>query len=1516
MNTLKPTLVTLFVLLISYISFSQTTIWTEDFSSYPDVTIDDSPRWTITPSASVNTDLIGPGGAAYLSHFWVVSGNLEAQDTNGEEQVFETETMDISAFINVNMSINVSEVGDQENSDYIDIYYVLDGGGETLFATNGQNNDDFTAQTTTQSGISGNNLKIVIRVQNNEQTEFHYINDILVQGLSNLSPGAVENNLQLWMRADEGIGVTEAIDNTEVSIWDDQSVNTYSAAKEGNGPIFIEESLNFNPALRFTRGDDTYLNLGQAASLDIIVGATPENGGIRSDITMFAAFLTDGSGAGTILAKGNNNVRSYQLWLGDTDRVVHYTWGRDEEDFAYDSRNWGMIHGRNEPKFTTGTVNAAGYKSNVNGIEDTMVFDQGVGNGWATTDVMIGARRDGNGTSNTGFGNVLSGDVSEIIMYDRELTPLEIQKVESYLAIKYGITMGYNDEFYESAASPQTSATSYSGISNDYIASNGSVLWDGATNAGYGYNVFGIARDDNSNLNQIKSKSSNVQRIEISPGVSTFLDAILTIETGSIDDDLSYLLVGHNGQDIVKQTTSLPVRSVSLLDRIWRARESNTDTGLLTLIFDLNQYVPAEIPNPENLHLFVADNTSFTGYCNYEGTIAGNVLTFSGVNLTEGDYFTLGEPTVLAGNQDIFFDGVNSYITAPTMLQGKTGATIMGWIKLDLSAAGSNIYTMGGEEAFYIYVPDSLFPVVETVTNSGTYTVTGTAQVQKGEWIHLAAVYDAASTTTKIYMDGIESAVDNSVGGTSLSNTVGTINSTFAIGKNGAEFGSDYFYGDIDEVKVFDIALTENELRKMIFQEVELNGVNVRGKIIPKDIDDDTTGLPVPWNNMLAYYAMSSVKGNIVFDESTNTIQGKLNNVANDIKAQTAPLPFTTTAATDLSLATTFTNGSVWNISNLTDIDWSILQVNHNVTTNSALKTLGLFLNSGNSITVTGDTEVNNSWYLELNGTLDLADDSQLIQGPNSDLVTTVDGKILRRQEGNINVFWYNYWSSPVGTRGVTSLIDNNTTSNNVNNTPFYLDMLTDGTAANIPFTNAFDQVGSISDQWLYTFQNGLTFWDWAAVDPTMTSGTPVTPGIGYTQKGTGNTGTEQQYIFEGKPNNGTILLPADDVDGDGAMESVEDVTLTTSMFGNPYPSALDARQFINDNAGIIQGTILLWEQWAGTSHLLAEYEGGYGFINNLATERAYQYPGIPIADQVLTQGIKIPTFYIPVGQGFFVEIVNDGNVEFNNGQRVFIKESDSDGVNPNNGSLFFRNGDSQTSDSTTENRVDEMMILRLEFGVSSGASRSFVLGFSNYTTDGFDYGYDGGLITSPPSDDMGSILNGDQYVIQAFAPITPEKEVNLIMHSSGSFTHTLKSTEITNIPEGQDLFIRDNLTSSTYDLRSTEPYNFTSVAGTFTDRFEVIFTDPTLSVSDEILNNLIIYMDNVQDKLYIKSLDEDVKNITLTNLLGQTVKTFSNLDSNTLENGLHINGLSSGIYLVNLTTENNSELTKKIILD
>jgi hypothetical protein len=778
-------------------------------------------------------------------------------------------------------------------------------------------------------------------------------------------------------------------------------------------------------------------------------------------------------------------------------------------------------------------------------------------------------------------------------------------------------------------------------------------------------------------------------------------------------------------------------------------------------------------------------------------------------------------------------------------------------------------------------------------------------------WVHFAFVVNYSTNKVYVYQNGEHVSTGGTSGGPPYVNANpfrmgSTETSQPSIGSN--------FNGWLDEVRIFDINLTSDQIQRMVYQEIENKNGNVHGTILNKDIVEISTTSTISWSNLVAYYSMNNIIGNIAKDESLNDNTAFLYNM-NSLLPQTAPMPYETASNGDWTQEATWLHGDVWDIEDIpNNKDWSIVHIRDNVTTSNSHTQLGMFIDSGKTLTVTGDNEINNSWYLQLDGTIDLADDSQLVQGPYSDLVTSATGKILRRQEGNANKYRYNYWTSPVGSLGATSLIDNNGLTNNPNNTPFSLNMLKDGTGTNMQFTNAFDEVGKISTEWLHNFQNGITYYDWIQITP----GTLIQPGVGYTQKGTGNAGTEQQYIFEGKPNNGTILVPADDVSDamevvDG--ESKQNVTLTTTFIGNPYPSALDAIQFINDNKpgtgnGTISGTILLWEQWAGDSHYLATYEGGYGFINTLTTVRAYQHADIPIADQVITEGIKTPTNFIPVGQGFFVEVISDiGDIEFNNAQRVFKQEDLGE-------SVFYRRSDTDTQ-SSTEEIAAETQILRLEFGVSSGASRSFVIGFSEDATDGYDYGLDGGLITNPPEDDMGSLLNGQQYVIQAFAPYTPDKEIDLVLHASGNYTYTLKSTEISNFPPDQDLFIRDLLTGQSYDLRNTEPYNFTSVTGSFTERFKVVFQDPSaLSTEEFKSDNTLIYVNQTEDKLYVKQLTGIAREVNFSNLLGQTIKTFSSVNNQALENGIDISKLSPGVYVVSIKTANKQSIDKKVIIN
>ncbi len=162
------------------------------------------------------------------------------------------------------------------------------------------------------------------------------------------------------------------------------------------------------------------------------------------------------------------------------------------------------------------------------------------------------------------------------------------------------------------------------------------------------------------------------------------------------------------------------------------------------------------------------------------------------------------------------------------------------------------------------------------------------------------------------------------------------------------------------------------------------------------------------------------------------------------------------------------------------------------------------------------------------------------------------------------------------------------------------------------------------------------------------------------------------------------------------------------------------------------------------------------------------------------------------------------------------------------------------------------------------------------------------------------------------------DKEIDLVLHASGSFTYTLRSTEITNIPVDQDLFLRDNITGTYYDLRSEQAYNFTSDAGEFTERFDVVFLSEESSLSNEEFanDNTIVFVNNIEDMLYVKGLTTQAKQLTMTNMLGQVIKTYNNVDNQTLENGINISSLSSGVYIVSIQTENNLTIDKKVIIN
>jgi hypothetical protein len=718
----------------------------------------------------------------------------------------------------------------------------------------------------------------------------------------------------------------------------------------------------------------------------------------------------------------------------------------------------------------------------------------------------------------------------------------------------------------------------------------------------------------------------------------------------------------------------------------------------------------------------------------------------------------------------------------------------------------------------------------------------------------------------------------------------------------------EHFNGDIDEIRIFDTALSADQLQQMVYQEIANDTGFVGGTVLPKPLEDRDTAQKISWSNLLAYYSMTDIKNNTTADYSSNDYELTLMNI-NTLQDQTAPMPYETVADGDWSDESAWLYGDVWDIEDASqNKDWSIVSIKNDITTSSSHTNLGLIVDAGKELVVNGDNKIENTYYLELNGTLDLRDDSQLVQGLRSDLVTSATGRVRRRQEGNSSQYRYNYWGSPLGSLGATPLTDNNTVGNNDNNSEFNLGMLKQPSGTNFEFTGALDAPGKISVFWLYTYINGVTYNDWGSMD----ANTPLEPGIGYTQKGTGAAGTEQQYLFEGKPNNGTIIIDVSDTGGSG---SVPAVSKTDFLLGNPYPSALDLHQFIDDNVGIIDGTIQLWQQWSGDSHILNEYNGGYAQVNKTGSVRAYQFVGIEGANNGSQDGTKKPSRYLPVGQGFMVEVIADGEVMFNNGQRLFVKEADHDGTY-NNGSIFFKNGTAQGKSQEDE---DLMQTLRLELSSVDGPDtrRELLLGFSGFTTEDFDYGYEA-KNTEVGDDDLNLVFGDDQMTIQAYSSITDDKAVPLKLTASGDYNYTIALTETQNIDEGQEIYLRDNLTGEDYDLvNNVQPYEFSTEAGEFDDRFEVVFAQQseTLSQIDQEIDDLRLYYATGRRKIVVMNPNGvGIAQISVTNILGQRVYQNTNTYPGSY-NEYGLQGLATGTYIVQLVTEDNSIVTKKFIV-
>lgn len=125
-------------------------------------------------------------GLTATSDFAITSGGaLEFQDTD-TEVCFMTSTIDISACTTSDFTIDISELGTMEATDYVDVNLIIDGVSNPIGNWMGLGDashtliDDFTATTVTQTGIVGSSIVVQICAMNNAGTEQFLIDNIEV----------------------------------------------------------------------------------------------------------------------------------------------------------------------------------------------------------------------------------------------------------------------------------------------------------------------------------------------------------------------------------------------------------------------------------------------------------------------------------------------------------------------------------------------------------------------------------------------------------------------------------------------------------------------------------------------------------------------------------------------------------------------------------------------------------------------------------------------------------------------------------------------------------------------------------------------------------------------------------------------------------------------------------------------------------------------------------------------------------------------------------------------------------------------------------------------------------------------------------------------------------------------------------------------------------------------------------------------------------------------------------------
>ncbi len=451
------------------------------------------------------------------------------------------------------------------------------------------------------------------------------------------NPGGV-SGANLWLKADAG--VTES--SGSLTGWTDQT-NTNTFTVHGT-PGYATGGVNFNPSVSFDNDEGVNSLPG-----DYLAGNTN-----ITYVDGYAVYRKTNADCGALIGSSAPAAYGSQIFGGFSGDDVWVGYGSNLAYYHY-----------NDSKLASGSP-AAIVEFNVGGTASSRLNSAAaaITSGSASFQSIpftpwIGGTKNVGGTDASSGWKHFRGEVVEMILFPSTLSASDKPKIESYLAVKYGITL-------------DPSVT-------NYVSSAGTPVWTTTTPIDYWHDVFGIGKDDGSGLNQIQSNSINTGGGD---GTGQSGKGNIVLSNASSLENNDFLLIGHtNGS--VSFGNSSDKHSASILSRVqreWKVKHTG-NVGTVNITYDLTG-----ISNPTsdfNRCLMLIDldgNGDFTN-----GTIAvayasnkdNDKIYFENVTLPEGSVFTFAVGSLLyrsktsgnwnsASNWEFSRDNVN-WIDAPSI---------------------------------------------------------------------------------------------------------------------------------------------------------------------------------------------------------------------------------------------------------------------------------------------------------------------------------------------------------------------------------------------------------------------------------------------------------------------------------------------------------------------------------------------------------------------------------------------------------------------------------------------------------------------------------------------------------------------------------------------------------------------------------------------------------------------------------------------------------------------------------